>query len=171
MSEYWDVTDEAGRPTGETYRRGAPDWPAGRFHVAVATCVRRQDDAVLLTQRAASKDFPLAWEFPGGNALAGETSEAAAVRELREETGLTVAQDDLTSMGRFAEATALFDLYVVQVSGIDALVLDASEVAAGEWVSLGEVERRLRVGMMADPWNARLGALWAPLAEAVGLER
>ncbi|MHA7172045.1 NUDIX domain-containing protein [Arthrobacter monumenti] len=76
--EWWDVTDEHGHLTGQTYRRGNPDWPPGRFHLVVATCAYRSDGAVLLTQRSATKEYPLAWEFPGGSALAGESSNDAA---------------------------------------------------------------------------------------------
>ncbi|WP_317982544.1 NUDIX hydrolase [Nesterenkonia ebinurensis] len=167
MDEYWDVTDEDGRPTGETYRRGAPGWPDGRFHVVVATCAFRRDGAVLLTQRAANKEFPLDWEFPGGSVLTGETSAAAASRELHEETGLAVPAAALVPIGRFTELSALFDLYVVPVPESSTVLPDCLEVAAYEWVSLNDVEQRLRSGRMAEPWVARLRELWTPLVQAI----
>lgn len=46
-----------------------------------------QDDAVLMLQRNDDL-FPGYWNLPGGHALPGEDALAAAVRELREETGL-----------------------------------------------------------------------------------
>lgn len=96
MSEYWDVTDASGTPTGETYRRGDPGWPEGRFHVVSTVCVVDPDSRVLLTQRAETKEeFPLDWEFPGGSALAGESSVEAARRELREETGIVAPREAL----------------------------------------------------------------------------
>lgn len=168
MDEYWDVTDEEGAPTGEIYRRGTPDWPVGRFHVIVATCVIRQDGAVLLTQRAANKEFPLAWEFPGGSVLAGETSAVAAVRELSEETAVEVPTTSLMHVGRFVEASALLDFYVSPVPESFAVIPDHTEVAAYEWVSLNVVEQRLAMGEMADPWVARLEALWSPLVTTCG---
>ncbi|MGF0118311.1 NUDIX hydrolase [Promicromonospora sp. Marseille-Q5078] len=161
-AELWDVLDEQGEPTGEVVRRGAPGWPSGRFHLVVATCVVRADGRVLLTQRAATKEFPLAWELPGGSALAGEPSPRAAARELREETGLEVALADLGLAGRFTEASAFVDLYVAAVRdpGGPELRLDPGEVHAAEWVTLGTVEARLAAGRLAEPWTARLGALW-----------
>ena len=50
---------------------------------------------VLLTQRPAGKAMAGLWEFPGGKAAAGETPEAALVRELAEELGIAVAVADL----------------------------------------------------------------------------
>ncbi|MFC9558301.1 NUDIX domain-containing protein [Agromyces sp. NPDC056965] len=159
--EWWDVVDVDGVLTGETFRRGASNWPAGRFHLIVAVCVQREDGAVLLTQRAADKkEFPLSWEFPGGSALVGESSRVAANRELLEETALDVPADSLELIGRFVEASALLDFYVASEPAEADLILQASEVAAAEWVPVHEVERRANAGAMAVPWSARLDALW-----------
>lgn len=165
--ELWDVTDAAGRPVGMTHRRGDPGFPAGLFHVVSATCVAREDGLVLLTQRAAVKDWPLAWEFPAGSALAGETSAEAASRELLEETGLRAASDELVFVGRFTEESALLDLYVAHGVDVTSLALDPAEVRDCEWVSLDVVRHRYRAGVMAGPWVDRLDALWEPLAAAV----
>lgn len=46
------------------------------------------DGRVLLTQRPAGKTMAGLWEFPGGKVDAGETPEAALIRELDEELGI-----------------------------------------------------------------------------------
>jgi 8-oxo-dGTP diphosphatase len=43
---------------------------------------------VLICRRRQDQPHPLKWEFPGGKLEPGETSEAALVRELREELGI-----------------------------------------------------------------------------------
>lgn len=165
--ELWDLTDAAGIPIGRTHRRGDPDFPHGLFHVVSAVCVVRADGLVLITQRAATKDWPLSWEFPAGSALAGETSREAAARELHEETGLRVDADALERVGRVTEESALVDLYVAREVESRPLNLDPHEVSEAEWVPLEEVSRRCDDGRMAGPWIDRLASLRASLMRVV----
>lgn len=158
--EWWDVLDAEGQLTGSTFRRGAEGWLSGCFHLIVAVCVQREDGSILLTQRAASKQFAFGWEFPGGSALTGESSPDAASRELREEAGLEVEPSHLMPVGRYAEASAFLDFYIASVRSDVALRLQQSEVMAAQWVVPDEVNRLLDEGLMAGPWTARLNSLW-----------
>ncbi|WP_066341755.1 NUDIX hydrolase [Azohydromonas lata] len=54
-------------------------------------------DAVLLlsTRDASNPAFGTSWELPGGGIVAGESLSEAAVREIREETGILLSAPDL----------------------------------------------------------------------------
>jgi len=87
--ELWDVYDENRQLTGRTHRRGEP-MPEGDRHLVVHVWMRNSQGEYLLTRRAPQKGFALMWETTGGSALAGDDSLTAALREVKEETGLTL---------------------------------------------------------------------------------
>ena len=70
------------------------DWclKDGEYHLTVLGVIMRPDQKFLITKRVMTKAWaPGWWEVSGGAAQAGESSEEAVRREIREETGLDVA--------------------------------------------------------------------------------
>ena len=63
-----------------------------RLLLVAAAALVDVDGRVLICQRPEGKQLAGLWEFPGGKVEAGETPEAALIRELEEELGITVAQ-------------------------------------------------------------------------------
>ena len=57
----------------------------------VAGALYDQHRRVLIAQRPAGKHQAGRWEFPGGKLFAGESEQAALIRELREELGVVVS--------------------------------------------------------------------------------
>ena len=90
MAEMWDLYERVGDlefvKTGQTIARGNRI-PDDRFHRVVHVWLHN-DNEYLISQRSATKTDPLCWEPTGGSVLAGETSEEAAIREVKEELGL-----------------------------------------------------------------------------------
>jgi mutator protein MutT len=58
--------------------------------VQVAIALVWDRERLLITRRPLGAHLGGYWEFPGGKLAPGETPEACAVREVREEVGLTV---------------------------------------------------------------------------------
>ncbi|NBX73900.1 MAG: (deoxy)nucleoside triphosphate pyrophosphohydrolase [Alphaproteobacteria bacterium] len=56
--------------------------------LVVGAVMQDADGRVLIAERPAGKPMAGLWEFPGGKVGAGETPEAALVRELKEELGI-----------------------------------------------------------------------------------
>jgi 8-oxo-dGTP diphosphatase len=63
-----------------------------RLLLVVACALVDADNRILLTQRPEGKSLAGLWEFPGGKVEPGETPEAALIRELAEELGITVRE-------------------------------------------------------------------------------
>ena len=91
--ELWDVYDENRNLTGRIHRRGNPLKP-GDYHLAVHIWVQNKNGEVLLTKRAPNKGFANMWEVTGGSALVGDDSLSAALREVREETGMILKPEN-----------------------------------------------------------------------------
>lgn len=68
------------------------------------------DGRVLLAQRPEGKSLAGLWEFPGGKVEAGESPEAALIRELKEELGIDTWQSCLAPLTFASHAYPEFHL-------------------------------------------------------------
>ncbi|OYU16338.1 MAG: 8-oxo-dGTP diphosphatase MutT [Alphaproteobacteria bacterium PA4] len=84
-----------------------------RLVMVVAVALIDSDGRILMAQRPAGKSFAGLWEFPGGKLEPGEAPEAALVRELAEELGITVAADALAPLTFVSHAYADFHLIML----------------------------------------------------------
>ena len=136
--EIWDLYDANGNRTGETWERSRmKEIPEGRYHIVCDVLIRHRDGTFLLTYRDPRKDvFPGCWEASaGGSALAGETPEEGARREMLEETGLVANKLELigTTWKRKSRSAVYAWLAVVDCAK-DAVRLQEGETADYRWV-------------------------------------
>ena len=116
--------------------------------VVVSAAVIFHEGRVLMTQRPAKTHLAGKWEFPGGKVERGEDPRDTAVRELREECGITIKVQDIleVSFHAYPEKDVLLLFY------------------EGRWVS-GEVQH---LGVADHRWvePGRIGELDLPPADA-----
>ena len=90
MSEIWDIYNEKREKTGKRHERGKP-LADGEFHLVVHVWIKNREGKYLMSRRSASRPtFPLEWECVGGSVTAGEDSLQGALRETKEEIGVTL---------------------------------------------------------------------------------
>jgi 8-oxo-dGTP diphosphatase len=78
--------------------------------LVVAVALVDADGRVLLAQRPQGKSMAGLWEFPGGKVHAGETPEAALIRELHEELGIDVKESCLAPLAFASHGYEAFHL-------------------------------------------------------------
>ena len=143
--EIWDLYDEQGNRTGETWERArAMEIPEGRYHIVCDILIRHTDGSFLLTFRDPNKDiWPACWEASaGGSALAGETPEEAVRREMREETGLEAGRLELIGTTLRPRSHSVIYAYAAEVEcDKDAVRLQPGETVGYQWVDLPELLR------------------------------
>src|SRR5436190_23301195 len=64
------------------------------MRVTVVAAIIRRNGRILITQRPDNVHLARMWEFPGGKVEPGESLEAALLREIREELGITIRVED-----------------------------------------------------------------------------
>ena len=85
--------------------------PEGKPLLLVAACALIDTDGrVLLARRPEGKAMAGLWEFPGGKIAAGETPEAALIRELKEELDIDVSAACLAPFAFASHAYERFHL-------------------------------------------------------------
>ncbi|MQN02017.1 MAG: NUDIX hydrolase [Lachnospiraceae bacterium] len=89
--EFWDIYDKDKKLTGRTMVRNDWNMADGDYHLTVLGVIQRPDGKYLITRRVSTKEWAAgSYEVSGGGVRAGETSEEAVQREVKEETGLDI---------------------------------------------------------------------------------
>ncbi|MDI1288880.1 MAG: NUDIX domain-containing protein [bacterium] len=99
------------------------------------------EDRVLLCHRRADRAFyPDVWDFPGGHVEDGEAPEAALIRELGEELGITIPYPADPPIARFIDTEQ--DLSVWMIHDWTGSVVNAAPEEHDDlrWFTAAEVE-------------------------------
>ena len=115
--------------------------PEGCYVLSVSIFTVNEKGEILLTLRAPEKpNFPNVWEITAGGALAGESGIDAAVRELREETGLKAAKEEMQLLRVIREPSAFVECYLYRTTlPVSAVVLQEGETVDYRWVRASEL--------------------------------
>ena len=159
--EILDIVDENGIPTGRTVDRETAHREGIRHRTAHVWLMRMRPDGaeVLLQKRSADKDsHPGCYDISSaGHIPAGVDFLPSAVRELKEELGLEIQEDELHYCGqrKFLWQEEFYGKLFIdhQVSNVycvwkdiepEDLILQKSEVESVRWMNLRECQEAVR---------------------------
>ncbi len=135
--ELWDAYDvNFQKIEGKSLIRGE-QIPEGIYHLVCEVIVKHSDGSYLLMQRDISKHYGGCWEATaGGSALLGETPIECAIRELKEETG--ISEVDLVEIGRVFhnENHTIYVDYMIETDyDKSSVTLQSGETQDYKWVN------------------------------------
>ncbi|MHC1694167.1 MAG: NUDIX domain-containing protein [Eubacteriales bacterium] len=148
--ELWDIYDRNRALTGRTAVRGE-GLKSGEYHLVVHVWIMNRNGEFLITKRTPNKTYPLQWECTGGSALAGESSLEAALREVREETGLTLNANNggrvILQKREIQGGSDFCDIWLfIQQPDISCAVLQEGETCDIKWASQDTIRRMIVSG-------------------------
>lgn len=102
MDEYIDIVTREGKQTGKSALKSVIH-QKGYYHNTVHIWFYTLKGEILLSQRSAKKIIcPLLWDVSvAGHIDAGESILQAAIRETKEEIGLSISENQLNKIGVF----------------------------------------------------------------------
>ncbi|HWS30783.1 MAG TPA: NUDIX domain-containing protein [Clostridia bacterium] len=144
--ERWDVLDENRALKGRTHKRGEP-LPEGDHHLVVRVWIINAKGEFLITRRAFNKiGYPGMWEVPSGSALAGEDSLTAAIREAREETGVTPLIENAKLFSTYRRGNSFYDNWLFcqefDVADITLQEGETIDARAATWAEISVMMER-----------------------------
>lgn len=119
-------------------------FPPDDFHpsVEVAGCYCEFEDKILLCKRAPHKNYGTTWGIPGGKLDAGETPRVAAAREVFEEVGIQIRQEELEEIDslyiRHPHIDYIFHRFRKRFLTLPTINLSLEEHTEARWLTVEE---------------------------------
>ena len=141
--EYLDLYDMNDKKTGETMVRGG-EVPEGRYF-NVVICYMENSKGEFLIQRASIQKGHKC-SSTGGHVQAGQTLKEAMAREIKEEIGMDVNEDELEFKGRYLKNNTVMcnAYYMKRDIDINKCKLQEEEVESVFWKTKEEIEEMIK---------------------------
>lgn len=155
--EYIDIYDSSKRKIKSNFKRGSL-MPMGGYYLIAEVWTMTNNGHILITLRAPGKNSePNKWENTGGAVISGESSKMAAVRELYEETGIIVSEDELTYVATFKGRNLFVDTYFLKKDiDLKSIILQKTETVAAKLVNYYELKQIIDNGSFSASIAERL---------------
>lgn len=118
--------------------------PPPDFHptVEVASCYCEYENKILLLKRHPNKSQGNTWGVPAGKLERGETPRMAVIREIQEEVGLHIDDEDLRELGRhyvrLPHVDYVYHMFCKRFVIQPSIILGLDEHLEAQWVTVAE---------------------------------
>lgn len=140
--EKWDLYDKHRNKIEKQITRGDA-MIRDEFHLVVHVCIFNSKGEMLIQQRRPFKQgWSKLWDITcGGSAVAGDTSQQAAARELFEELGIHYNFENIRPHFTINFERGFEDYYLIEHDiELNELTLQIEEVQAVKWASKEEIK-------------------------------
>lgn len=123
----------------------------GEYRQSVHTWIMNSKGEFLIQKRSPNKKFfPNMWSQTGGGVDEGETTLQAALRECKEELGITIDLSNIELILSFKRKFDFVDVWLVkQDIDISNIVLQEEEVSEVKWSSIDEIRGLMKTDKLA----------------------
>ena len=143
MKELLEVYTESLEKTGEVVERGTK--PKTGYVLAAGVIIENSSGDYLIQKTSKEKGSEFA--NTGGHVILGETPSSCIVREVKEEIGLDIDENELEFIGidKHPSAPLLFSFYHLKKDvDINDLVLQKEEVDYVVWMNKDEIKEKVQ---------------------------
>lgn len=140
--ELLDIYDDFGKPTGRVIKRGDKSVKLGKSeHIAVAVIFIENSKGEFLIQKT-SKEKGGEFSSTGGHVNSGETPLESIKREVKEEIGINIDNDNIVDLGYLLYDMPLrYMFYLKKDIDIDSVKTQKEEVEYVEYMNVDEVNK------------------------------
>lgn len=143
--------DENNKVIG-SIQRGVAHESSGIFYRTIYVLVINANDEVLIHKRSETKDlYPNCWDLSvGGHVNYQDSYEETAARELREELGLEVFEEDLISKGevlvKLPNSGEFFNVYEYHLKPGEKISTSEEEIQETRWMTVDDIKKSMDDG-------------------------
>ncbi len=147
--ELLDVYDSYGNKTGRIVERGKKDEKFNdNEHIAVAIIYIENDQGDFLIQKT-SKEKGESFSSTGGHVNHGEDPLSSIIREVKEELGVDISNDEIIGLGHICvDFPIRFMFYLKKNIDLNDITLQKDEVESVSYMNVGEIRNNLDKGLM-----------------------
>ena len=155
--EVWDVLNENRELTGEKIIRGEK-MKTEQYHLVVHIWIKNKNNQYLISKRTANKVFPLMWECTCGSAISGDSSLSAALREVKEEIGITLTPNKGKCVYSFKkgykDCNDFTDIWLFEENiNIEDVIYQIDEVCDAKYANKNEIREMNVANLFCNEYN------------------